>query len=62
MEELTIQIWITIVKTRNTSCFTNNHESFQAFQFKYTNQVYENVYGNFLLLRRTGIKMTNPCL
>ena len=59
--QLTIQIRITIIKTRNTSCFTNSHESFETFQFKYTNQVYVNVYGNFLLLSRTGIKMTNPC-
>ena len=41
MEELTIQISITIVKTRNISCFTNSHESFQAFQFKYTDRINE---------------------
>ena len=52
MEELTLQIWITIVKTRNTGCFTNSHESFETFQFKYTNQVYDYVYENFFTFKK----------
>ena len=51
--------------TTLTRCFKNSHQSFEAFQFKYTKRVYEkreNVYQNFLLSRRISIDMTNPCL
>ena len=37
---------IKLVKTRNTPCwlafFTNRHECFEAFYFKYTKRVYKN--------------------